>query len=65
MVWQYILLMLSMMAVLGVLLWGILTMARGGEYNAKWSNKIMRYRVLLQGIALVIFIVVLLMAGRN
>ena len=65
MVWQYILLMLSMMAVLGVLLWGILTMARGGEYNAKWSNKIMRYRVLLQGIALVIFIVVLLMAGRG
>jgi len=65
MVWQYILLMLSMMAVLGVLLWGILTMARGGEYNAKWSNKIMRYRVLLQGIALVIFIVVLLMAGRS
>jgi len=65
MVWQYILLMLSMMAVLGVLLWGILTMARGGEYNAKWSNKIMRYHVLLQGIALVIFIVVLLMAGRS
>ena len=65
MIWQYILLMLSMMAVLGVLLWGILTMARGGEYNAKWSNKIMRYRVLLQGIALVIFIVVLLMAGRS
>ena len=65
MVWQYILLMLSMMAVLGVLLWGILTMARGGEYNAKWSNKIMRYRVVLQGIALVIFIVVLLMAGRG
>ena len=65
MAWQYILLMLSMMAVLGVLFWGILTMARGGEYNAKWSNKIMRYRVMLQGIALIIFVVVLLMAGRS
>ena len=65
MAWQFILLGLSMLAVLGVLFWGIFTMARGGEYNAKWSNKIMRYRVVLQGIALVIFVVVLLMAGRG
>jgi len=65
MAWQYIVLMLSMLAVLGVLFWGVFSMARGGEYNAKWSNKIMRYRVLLQGIALIIFVVVLLMAGRN
>ncbi len=65
MAWQFILLGLSMLAVLGVLFWGIFTMANGGEYNAKWSNKIMRYRVILQGIALLIFVVVLLMAGRG
>jgi hypothetical protein len=65
MVFQYILLLLAMLAVLGVLFWGILTMARGGEYNVKWSNKIMRYRVILQGIALLIFVMVLLISSRG
>ena len=63
MAWQYIVLGLSMLAVAGVLFWGVITMARGGEYNAKWSNKIMRYRIVLQGIALVIFVVVLTVAS--
>ena len=43
--------------------WGVITMARGGEYNAKWSNKIMRYRIVLQGIALLVFVVILTMAS--
>lgn len=65
MAWQMILLGLAMTAVLGVLFWGVITMGRGGEYNVRWSNKIMRYRVMLQGIALLIFVVILLMAGRD
>ena len=65
MAWQMILLGLSMLAVLGVLFWGIFSMARGGEYNVKWSNKIMRYRVVLQAIAILIFVMVLLMAGHG
>ena len=65
MAWQYIILGLSMLAVAGVLFWGVITMARGGEYNAKWSNKIMRYRIVLQGIALLVFVVILtLVSGR-
>ncbi len=63
MAWQYIILGLSMLAVAGVLFWGVITMARGGEYNAKWSNKIMRYRIVLQGIALLVFVVILTMAS--
>ena len=63
MAWQYILLGLSMLAVAGVLFWGVITMARGGEYNAKWSNKIMRYRIVLQGIALLVFVVILTLAS--
>ena len=61
--WQYIILGLSMLAVAGVLFWGVITMARGGEYNAKWSNKIMRYRIVLQGIALLVFVVILTLAS--
>ena len=63
MAWQYLILGLSMLAVAGVLFWGVITMARGGEYNAKWSNKIMRYRIVLQGIALLVFVVILTLAS--
>jgi hypothetical protein len=43
----------------------VITMARGGEYNAKWSNKIMRYRIVLQGIAILIFVVILTLASSG
>ena len=46
---SYILLFLTMAAVAGVLFWGILTMARGGEYNINWSNTIMRWRIIPAG----------------
>jgi hypothetical protein len=57
---SYILLIITMTAVAGVLFWGILTMARGGEYNVNWSNTIMRWRIILQALALVIFVLILL-----
>jgi len=65
MAWQYIVLGLSMLAVAVVLFWGVITMARGGEYNAKWSNKIMRYRIVLQGLAILIFVVILTLASSG
>ena len=65
MAWQYIVLGLSMLAVAGVLFWGIFSMTKGGEYNSKWSNKIMRYRIVLQGIALLVFVVILGLASSS
>ena len=49
-----IILMLALLAVAGILGWGVLTMARGGAYNIKNSNRIMRYRIIFQAIALII-----------
>ena len=40
-----------------VLLFGVLTMARGGEFNRKYGNKIMRLRILVQAIAVVLIMV--------
>jgi len=37
----------------------VLTMARGGEYNVKHSNRIMRYRIIFQAIALVVILVLI------
>jgi hypothetical protein len=43
----------------------VVTMGIGGEYNSKWSNKIMRYRVFLQAIALLVFVVILAISSGN
>lgn len=43
-------------AVVVVLFVGIVAMSRGGEFNAKWGNKLMRYRVGLQATAIVLLL---------
>ena len=50
-----VLIVVAMLATLGVLGLGLLSMARGD--SARRSNKLMQSRVLLQGIALLLFIV--------
>ena len=45
--------------VAGILGWGVLTMARGGEYNFKNSNRIMRYRIICQALALVVILILI------
>ena len=59
--WKMILIAVAMLSVAGILLWGVITMARGGEYNKTHSNKIMRYRIIFQAIALFIFLGLLIM----
>ncbi len=59
--WKMIVIAIAMLSVAGVLLWGVITMARGGEYNKTHSNKIMRYRIVFQAVALFIFLGLLLM----
>ena len=51
-----IILAAALLAVAGILGWGVLTMARGGDYNVKNSNRIMRYRIIFQAIALMIIL---------
>ena len=45
--------------VAGILGWGVLTMARGVEYNINNSNRIMRYRIIFQAIALVVILILI------
>jgi hypothetical protein len=46
---------LMMLAVVGVMFAGMITMARGG--SGATSNKLMRYRVLLQGGAILVLVI--------
>lgn len=57
------LLILAMLATLATLVVGMIGMAKGGAFNDKWSNKLMRLRVLFQGVAIILF--VLVMMGGN
>ena len=50
-----VLMLLAATAVLGVLVVGIVGMLKGGEFNKKYGNKLMRARVMLQGLTLLFF----------
>lgn len=50
-----VLMLISLAAVLGVLVTGIVAMTKGGEFNKKYGNKLMRARVMLQGLTLIFF----------
>ena len=51
-----ILMGIAMLGVVGILFLGLFSMAKGGEFNAKYGNKLMQARVWMQGIAIVCFI---------
>ena len=54
-----ILIILALLVVAGTLVGGIAVMAIGGKTDAKWSNVLMRYRVLAQAVAVAILLAVL------
>lgn len=44
-------------SVLVVLIIGIIAMLKGGDFNKRWGNKLMRARVALQGLAVILILV--------
>ena len=56
----FTLMILMMVAVLASLAMGVFGMAKGGEFNKKYGNKLMRARVFLQAGALIFFFLAVL-----
>ena len=54
--WPEAIMIIGLVGVAAILLWGVITMGRGGTYNKNKSNKIMRYRIIAQAVVLLIFI---------
>ncbi len=50
------LIVIALLAVLVVLFIGIVAMLRGGEFNRKYGNKLMRLRVALQALAVLLIV---------
>ena len=55
---------LAALATFGILIVGMFSMIRGGEFNRKYGNKLMQYRVVAQAIALALVMLALFFGVR-
>jgi len=60
-----VLLVIAMAATAVVLATGVISMVRGGEFNRRNSNRLMRMRVGLQVLALALFAILMLLSGKG
>ena len=59
-----ILIAVALLATLAVLLTGVVSMVKGGDFNRRHGNRLMRWRVALQGSAVLLILIALLL-GRG
>lgn len=55
------LVVVAMLLTLFALFGGLFSMARGGEFNRRYGNRFMRWRVIMQFVALALFALAALM----
>ena len=55
---------IALLATLGILVAGMVSMISGGEFNRRYGNKLMQYRVVAQAIAIGLVMLALALAGR-
>lgn len=61
----FIIVAIATLAVLVILAVGIGGFARGGEFNKKYANKIMRLRIAAQALAVVLILLFIFLRGGN
>ena len=61
----FILIIISMAVVLIILMVGIGGFGKGGEFNKKYANKIMRLRILAQFLAVAIILLFVYLSGSR
>lgn len=61
----FILVLIAVLAVLGILMVGIGGFARGGDFSKKHANRIMRYRIYAQFVAVVLILLFVLVRGEG
>ncbi len=59
-----IIVLIALLITLGILLTGVIGMARGGEFNQKYGNKLMRMRVIAQFSALMLMMLFAFLSGK-
>lgn len=61
----FLIVAVAMLAVLGILAFGIGTFGRGGEFNRRNANRIMRWRIMAQAVAVVLILLFVWLRGRT
>jgi hypothetical protein len=59
-----IVIVIALLATVGTLLWGIVSMAKGGEFDQHHSHQLMFARVGLQGVTLLFLLIALYIAVK-
>lgn len=59
-----IIVLIALLITLGILLTGVIGMARGGKFNQKYGNKLMRMRVIAQFSALMLMMLFAFLSGK-
>jgi hypothetical protein len=55
----------SVIIVASILIAGLYSLWRGGEFSKNWSNRLMRLRVLAQFIAIILIMLVLYISRKH
>lgn len=61
----FLLAALAAFAVLVILMFGIGGFAKGGDFNRKHANRIMRYRIIAQAVAVVLIVLFVWLRGKS
>ncbi len=61
----FIIAAIACFAVLVILMIGIGGFAKGGDFNRKHANRLMRYRIIAQAVAVVLILVFVIFSGRG
>lgn len=59
----FVVVAIAVLVVAAILLTGIGGFAKGGDFNRKHANRIMRYRIYAQGVAVVLILAFVLIRG--
>ncbi len=61
----FLLVVLAVLLVAGILMFGIGTFGKGGDFNRKHANRIMRWRVGAQFVAVLLVLLYVALRGRG
>ena len=61
----FIVVAIAVLLVLGILLTGIGGFARGGEFNRKHANRLMRWRIYAQAVAVALILLFVFIRGSG
>ena len=59
----FIVIAIACLVVVGVLLFGIGSFAKGGDFNKKYANKAMRWRIIAQLVAVLLILLFVFIRG--